>query len=80
MIQLPKASDKLRDAACKDLPENDKRAFYALNSANLGAKRVCQTCPVRMECLKEAVAFEPPGERYGVWGGLSARERDQLFG
>lgn len=36
------------------------------------AKDVCAGCPVRRPCLDQAVAS---GERYGVWGGLSADER-----
>jgi WhiB family transcriptional regulator, redox-sensing transcriptional regulator len=36
------------------------------------AKAVCQTCMVRTECLKLALA-DP--ELQGVWGGTSTRER-----
>ncbi|MEV8532454.1 WhiB family transcriptional regulator [Streptomyces sp. NPDC051211] len=36
------------------------------------AKRVCADCPVRRECLTYALRAREP---YGVWGGLSARER-----
>ncbi len=36
------------------------------------AKAVCAPCPVRLECLDHAIA---EGERFGVWGGLSVRER-----
>jgi WhiB family redox-sensing transcriptional regulator len=36
------------------------------------ARRVCAACPVRRPCLEWAVAT---GQRYGVWGGLSDRER-----
>lgn len=39
------------------------------------AKRVCATCPVQAECLEYALANN---ERYGVWGGLSERERHIL--
>ena len=39
------------------------------------AQRVCRSCPVRMECLRTALAN---GERYGIWGGLAPRERRQL--
>lgn len=41
------------------------------------AKAVCAGCPVRDECLAHAQAA---GERYGVWGGLTADERLRLAG
>lgn len=37
------------------------------------AVRVCRTsCPVRVDCLRDALKT---GERYGVRGGLTARQR-----
>lgn len=33
-------------------------------------KRICRTCPVRLQCLTEAVRNE---ERDGLWGGFSGR-------
>jgi len=40
------------------------------------AKNVCQGCEVRVECLKEALEQE---ERFGIWGGLTERERRALL-
>lgn len=40
------------------------------------AKRVCASCPVREECLEYALSA---GEKWGVWGGLSERQRQRLF-
>ena len=40
------------------------------------AKRVCAACPVRIECLAYALAHR---DRYGIWGGLTARERRRLI-
>ena len=40
------------------------------------AKQVCATCPVRRECLDHALTT---GEPYGVWGGLSEAEREELL-
>jgi WhiB family redox-sensing transcriptional regulator len=37
---------------------------------------MCSTCPVRSECLEYAIAAE---ERWGVWGGLTAPERERLM-
>lgn len=39
------------------------------------AKAVCRGCVVREECLEHALAV---GERHGIWGGLSERERRRI--
>ncbi|MFP5577158.1 MAG: WhiB family transcriptional regulator [Acidimicrobiia bacterium] len=39
------------------------------------AKRICGECVVRDECLEHALRN---GERFGVWGGTSERERRRL--
>lgn len=38
-------------------------------------KQCCQECPVREECLKFAMNNELP---YGIYGGLTAKERKEL--
>ncbi|MGA8115013.1 MAG: WhiB family transcriptional regulator [Actinocatenispora sp.] len=40
------------------------------------AKAVCGTCPVRAQCAAHALKVHEP---YGVWGGLSESERQQLI-
>ena len=39
------------------------------------AKAFCAQCPVTHECLTHAL--EQP-ERFGVWGGMNTRERDEV--
>jgi WhiB family redox-sensing transcriptional regulator len=39
------------------------------------AKRICGMCDMRAACLEYALAND---ERFGVWGGLSEKERLQL--
>ena len=39
------------------------------------AKLICEFCPVKQECLDYAIEN---GEKHGVWGGLSERERRRL--
>lgn len=39
------------------------------------AKAVCKTCMVREECLEYALVG---GEKFGIWGGLSERERRRV--
>jgi WhiB family redox-sensing transcriptional regulator len=40
------------------------------------AKAVCQSCPVRDECLEWALET---GQSIGVWGGTSEAERRSLL-
>jgi WhiB family redox-sensing transcriptional regulator len=54
-------------------PEDEHGRYAALREAL--AKRVCLGCPVLRECTDYALAND---ERYGVWGGLTAGERDRL--
>lgn len=57
--------------------QTDPEVFYPeKGESTLPAKRVCARCPVRSECLEEALSRN---ERYGVWGGLSERERRALL-
>ena len=39
------------------------------------AKEVCKGCEVREQCIDYALAN---GEKFGIWGGLSERERRRL--
>ena len=40
------------------------------------AKAVCLACPVRTECLADALDNRI---EFGVWGGMTERERRQLL-
>ncbi len=66
-------SSALADAACRDIPEEQKRLFFGKNTAK--AKKICEHCPVKDACLIEALSFEAEG----VWGGTTYTERRQLF-
>lgn len=39
------------------------------------AKRICADCPVRLQCLNYALKRNEP---FGIWGGLSERERRKV--
>ena len=61
------------DALCA---ETDPEAFFPEKGGSTReAKRVCVGCAVRTECLEYALSND---ERFGIWGGLSERERRRL--
>ncbi|WP_205706994.1 WhiB family transcriptional regulator [Kineococcus vitellinus] len=56
--------------------QTDPEAFFPEKGGSTReAKRVCQSCEVRQECLEYALSND---ERFGIWGGLSERERRRL--
>jgi WhiB family redox-sensing transcriptional regulator len=56
--------------------QTDPEAFFPdKGGSTREAKRICQGCEVRSECLEFALAHD---ERFGIWGGLSERERRKL--
>lgn len=61
------------DALCA---QTDPEAFFPEKGGSTrDAKRVCSECPVSRACLEYALAKD---ERFGIWGGLSERERRRL--
>ena len=70
-------------AACRG---EDSDIFYASDNYKTNsrateqarveaAKAICACCPVVEECLDAALATH---EQYGVWGGMTAAERERL--
>jgi WhiB family redox-sensing transcriptional regulator len=56
--------------------QTDPEAFFPEKGGSTReAKRVCLTCDVRGDCLEYALQND---ERFGIWGGLSERERRKL--
>jgi WhiB family transcriptional regulator, redox-sensing transcriptional regulator len=56
--------------------QTDPEAFFPEKGGSTReAKRVCRSCEVRQECLEYALEHD---ERFGIWGGLSERERRRL--
>ncbi len=43
------------------------------------AIRVCEQCPIREQCLAEAMSVERPSLRFGVFGGLTPEQRTELW-
>lgn len=61
------------DALCA---QTDPEAFFPEKGGSTrDAKQICQTCDVQSQCLEYALEND---ERFGIWGGLSERERRKL--
>jgi len=61
------------DALCA---QTDPEAFFPEKGGSTrDAKKICTTCEVKSQCLDYALAND---ERFGIWGGLSERERRRL--
>jgi len=61
------------DALCA---QTDPESFFPEKGGSTrDAKKICTSCEVRSECLEYALAND---ERFGIWGGLSERERRKL--
>jgi len=60
-------------ARCNDL---DPNLFFPRKSdEQKRVIRICLGCPVRLDCLQ--YALDMPAE-YGIWGGTTQEERQQL--
>ena len=60
-------------AACQDA--KDVSFFPQGKAEEKAAAAICAICPVREECLDHALATN---ERFGMWGGVSERQRRSL--
>jgi WhiB family redox-sensing transcriptional regulator len=71
----------MAEAACK----GKTAVMYPAIKGDVGLIRqreaaaiaVCTECPVKVECARWALDHE---EMYGVWGGLTERERQRMLG
>lgn len=56
--------------------QTDPEAFFPEKGGSTReAKKICVGCEVKDECLEYALAKD---ERFGIWGGMSERERRRL--
>jgi WhiB family redox-sensing transcriptional regulator len=81
---VPDASEVCESAPVTGIPwqdralcaQTDPEAFFPEKGGSTReAKKICLGCEVRAECLEYALAHD---ERFGIWGGLSERERRRL--
>jgi WhiB family redox-sensing transcriptional regulator len=70
---VPWIQDWSARAACgNEAPDT----LFVSGAAQHRAKSVCRGCPVRTECLADALDNRV---EFGVWGGLTERERRALL-
>lgn len=70
---LPEPEPWTADAVCA---QTDPEAWFPdKGGSTRAAKAICRSCPVIAECLAYALRND---ERYGIYGGLSERERRRL--
>ena len=66
-------------AACADM---DTDIFFNVTGNPLLPRSVCAVCPVRAECLADAMRYESRESnkqfRFGMFGGLLPGERREL--
>nr|WP_281171200.1 WhiB family transcriptional regulator [Glycomyces arizonensis] len=56
--------------------QTDPEAFFPEKGGSTrDAKRICARCEVKENCLQYALEHD---ERFGIWGGLSERERRKI--
>ena len=60
-------------AACRI---DDADALFVQGAAQKDVRRICRGCPVRAECLADALDNRI---ETGVWGGMTERERRMLL-
>ncbi|MFF9097599.1 WhiB family transcriptional regulator [Streptomyces sp. NPDC014802] len=73
MTRTAQRDDWQDRAACAG---DDTDRWFSTNPA--AAIEICRGCPVRPECLRDALANETPATRYGTWGGLTTTQRVNL--
>ena len=71
--RLSDGGDWTSAAACR---QSDPDALFVQGAEQQQAKQVCLRCPVRTECLADALDNRV---EFGVWGGMTERERRALL-
>jgi WhiB family transcriptional regulator, redox-sensing transcriptional regulator len=73
---LPASAEDMawkRKAVCAN---GDPDALFVTGAAQRDAARLCGGCPVKTECLSEALDNQV---EFGVWGGMTERQRRALL-
>lgn len=65
--------DWMSQASCRSTEPDE---LFVQGAAQNRAKAVCFGCPVRTECLADALDNRT---EFGIWGGMTERERRALL-
>jgi len=81
MITINSLPPVFENAPCESLDVNiffakdpDEPGYKNSDTEYREAKKICMGCPYRVECAEWGIK----NEVYGMWGGLSPRERQKL--
>ncbi len=66
-------SDWTSRAVCAN---QDPDLLFVTGAAQRDAAKMCHGCPVKLECLADAL---DNGVEFGVWGGLTERQRRAIL-
>lgn len=67
------SGDILLQAACRN---RDPDALFVQGAEQNIAKKICRPCPLKYECLADALDNRT---EFGVWGGMTERERRAIL-
>ena len=77
--KLIHAIEKEEVVPCQELPDvffpEDWPDAQMRKRATQVAKNLCDSCPIKFQCLQAALENQ---EGYGIWGGLTPKERGNV--
>ena len=74
LLDLMVVDNKIPSAVCAQV---DPELFFPeRGGSSAPAKKICNRCPEKVACLEDALAG---GERFGIRGGTSERERRKML-
>ncbi len=71
-------SEWVSKAVCKSVPNATKVFFLERGMNSNAAKKICSTCPVTEECLEYALSFNLYEDSFGIFGGMTPQERENV--
>lgn len=71
-----KPGDWVEEASCRGISGDMFYPELYIQEEIVAAKRVCDACPVKAECLDHAMTNR---EIFGIWGGTTEIERNRIW-